>query len=331
MDRDLLRADFDLAFVTDSEAERLRQDLARCLPSWSDGALIGVAVSGGPDSVALLLLARSAFPGRVLAATIDHRLRREARAEAEFVANLCAELVVPHAILAPTAPIRGNLQAGARAARYALLDGWAVAHGLSCVATAHHVEDQAETLLMRLVRGAGVGGLAGIRHATGARRVPVVRPVLGWRRTELAEIVRRAGIVPVEDPGNRDERFTRTLIRRRMAEQPWLDPRALAMSAQALAEAEEALGWAAARLCGERLAEHEGCWTLDPSDLPNELLRRIVIAALARAGGTGAPRGAEVQGLIAALASERTATLSGIVCRPGPRWRFTPEPPRGSA
>ena len=142
--------------------ERFAADLEVLAPA---GTLIGVAVSGGPDSLALLLLAAKARPGEVEAATVDHGLRPESAAEAAMVADLCETLGVPHRILvadwirSPTS----NIQAEARAMRYRLLNDWAIERGLSAVATAHHADDQAETLLMRLARGAGVGGLGGTR------------------------------------------------------------------------------------------------------------------------------------------------------------------------
>ena len=166
------------------------------------GSKVGVAVSGGPDSLALLLLASAARPGLVEAATVDHALRAESRAEAEMVAALCERIAVPHEILKlewKRAADR-NLQARAREARYQMLGDWSLKRRLTAVATAHHLDDQAETLLMRLARGAGVGGLG----ATRARRplvkgVKLVRPLLGWRKAELAALVAEAGVKPVDD------------------------------------------------------------------------------------------------------------------------------------
>ena len=126
-------------------------------------APIGVAVSGGPDSLALLLLAHAARPGRIRAATVDHGLRAESAAEARFVAEICAHRGIPHAILPPPAAPLAAGQAAARAFRYARLDRWCAHHRLSFLLTGHHANDQAETLLMRLARGSGVAGLSGIR------------------------------------------------------------------------------------------------------------------------------------------------------------------------
>ena len=306
------------------QVERFRAELERLAGEIPER--IGAAVSGGPDSLALLLLACAAFPDRVEAATVDHGLRPESAAEARFVADLCARLGVPHATLRPDSPIEGNLQSGARRARYALLEGWRRELGLSWVLTGHHEDDQAETLLMRLNRGAGVGGLAGVREAN-AR---VLRPLLGWRREELAGIVREAGIEPVDDPSNADERFDRARLRRRMREADWIDPAALARSAAALAEADAALEWAAERLFEQRMRADPDGLRLDPTGLPAELRRRLLLRALRRLEPDAAPRGEEVSRLLATLDGGGTATLAGIKCGGGGLWRFAPAPPRRS-
>ena len=177
---------------------------------------IGVAVSGGPDSLALLLLANAARPGRIEAATVDHGLRAGSADEATMVAKLCGELGVPHRTLLadwPEPPV-ANVQAAARAMRYRLLNEWAIEQGLAGVATAHHADDQAETLLMRLLRGSGVGGLGGSRKARAlSEEALLIRPLLGWRKSALEAIARGAGLSPVDDPSNRDPRHDRSRIR----------------------------------------------------------------------------------------------------------------------
>src|SRR5437764_6063201 len=128
-------------------------------------ARIGVAVSGGPDSLALLLLTAAARPGQVEAATIDHGLRPEAPDEAAMVAAVCSRLGVRHATLTArwSEVPESAIQERARNQRYRLLGYWAEERGLDALATAHHAEDQAETLLMRLARASGVRGLGGMR------------------------------------------------------------------------------------------------------------------------------------------------------------------------
>src|SRR4051794_12496212 len=218
--------------------ERFRGDLVRLAGGDNPFA---VAVSGGPDSLALLLLAAAAFPGLVRAATVDHRLRPEAAAEAAHVGSICAALGIPHGILAVTVAGGASVQARAREARYAALGGWMAEAGLGVLLTGHHQDDQAETLLMRLGRGSGLAGLAGIRPVARIAGIKVCRPLLGWRRSDLAAIVAAAGLRALDDPTNADETHDRVRMRRCLAEAPWLDAPALARSAAALAEAEEAL------------------------------------------------------------------------------------------
>jgi tRNA(Ile)-lysidine synthase len=305
----------------EEQVARFRADLERLTGGAPER--LGVAASGGPDSLALLLLAASAWPGRVAAATVDHGLRPESAAEAAFVGEVCGRLGVPHRTLRAELATTSNIQATARGVRYALLAAWLAEIGAPFVATAHHLDDQAETLLMRLARGAGLAGLSGIR----AVNPPVVRPLLGWRRAELAAIVRAAGLAPVVDPSNEDPRFDRTRFRRRLAEAPWLDPAALARSAGALAEAEQAVEWMTERLWDERVEAAADRCLLDPAGLPAELRRRLVVGILAELSG-GAPRGEEVARLLATLAEGGTATLAGVKCVGGERWRFTLAPPR---
>jgi tRNA(Ile)-lysidine synthase len=294
---------------------------------------LAVAVSGGPDSLALLLLAHAAFPARTQAATVDHGLRPESAAEAAAVAGLCAELGVPHRIL-PTRVERSGqgLQAAARAARYEALTGWMAAQGLGLLLTAHHADDQAETLLMRLNRGSGVAGLAGVRAARpvpgSGGRLRLCRPLLGWRRNELEAIVAAAGIEPARDPSNGDEAFDRARLRRRMAEAPWLDAAALARSAALLAEAETALEWTAARLFETRAEAGEGSVALRPNGLPPELLRRLVLRCLRQVAAGAAPRGDQLAALVERLRSGGTATLGGVKASGGEVWRFEAAPPR---
>ncbi len=299
------------------------------------GALAGqgplaVAVSGGADSLALLLLGAAALPGAIAAATVDHGLRAEAGAEAEFVARVCGELAVPHRILRATVdPTRSSLQRAAREARYAALAQWLTEAEFAAIATAHHADDQAETLIMRLLRGSGIGGLAGVRASipvpAAGSSARLLRPLLTWRKTELRALVEQCGLVPVDDPSNSDERFDRVRIRRFLAESEWVDPLPLARSAAALADADEALHWAAERLADERIAEGEDYWTLDPREIPAEILRRLVLRILAECGGAAAPRGEDLTSLIEKLERGETATLAGVKGRGGASWTFERE------
>lgn len=299
---------------------RFRAAIDRLLPDRTTP--IGLAVSGGPDSLALVLLARAAgLP--IAAATVDHGLRPEAAAEADYVAQICAELGVRHQILRLTHPPTGNVQAWARRERYAALSRWQADGHLPYLATAHHADDQLETMLMRLNRGAGVGGLAGIRAARGA----ILRPLLDWRKAELEALVAKAGLTPVADPSNSDDRFDRARLRKALRDAPWLDAQAAARSARALASADEALDWAATQALAARLtAPRAGQVHLDPQDLPFELLRRMVRACLIRVQPEAAPRDDELLRLLRTLQDGRTATLAGVKCSGGPVWSFAKAP-----
>jgi tRNA(Ile)-lysidine synthase len=246
-----------------------------------------------------------------------------------MVAAICANLGVPHAVLAvewPEQP-KSNLQAQARQARYAKLGQWALDRGVTALVTAHHADDQAETLLMRLARGSGVSGLAGIRRrsALGEHPAIVVRPLLSWRRAELESIVDKADITPVEDPSNRDERFDRTRARQLLAGEPWLDPVRLAAAASNCADADEALRWCAAREYSQRSSS--GGMTIDPSDLPYELQRRLLADALETLTNE-VPSGPDLIRALAVLLDGGTTTLAGMKLEGGPAWRLSRAPPR---
>jgi tRNA(Ile)-lysidine synthase len=311
--------------------DRFARDLAALCAG--ETGLLGVAVSGGPDSLALLLLADAAAPGRVRAATVDHGLRAESASEAAFVAVLCAQRGIPHATLTVEVSRSGRgLQAAAREARYAALGEWMRREGIGTLLTGHHADDQAETVLMRLNRGAGVGGLAGIRASAsfppGGEAARLCRPLLGWRREELGRLVRECGLRPVDDPTNADEAYDRVRLRRRLAEAPWLDAAALGRSAAALAEADEALESVAAGLFAERARRNGGTLHLDPDGLPGELLRRLVLRALGAIVRGEPPRGEQVTALIGDLRGGAIVTLAGVKCSGGKTWRFEPAPPR---
>jgi tRNA(Ile)-lysidine synthase len=291
---------------------------------------IGIAVSGGPDSLALLLLAAAARPDRVEAATVDHGLRPESGAEAAMVSDLCRNRGIPHhTLLADWAvPPETNVQAEARTLRYRLLNAWAVERGLDAVATAHHADDQAETLLMRLLRGSGVGGLGGTRARRAlSEEVKLVRPLLGWRKAELEALVAAAGLEAVDDPSNRDPKHDRSRIRQLLVGADWADPARLAASASALRDADEALDWALAPLIGSRIRQDGAGLIVEPFGLPRELKRRLLLAAFAELGAPS-PRGSELMRAMSSLEAGEIVTLSGLKLEGGPTWRLALAPPR---
>lgn len=316
--------------VEPAALERFADDLALlCDPA---EARVLVAVSGGPDSLALLLLTHALIGERCVAATVDHGLRPEAADEAAWVANLCAARGIDHAVLRGPLPERtghtANLSARARALRYELLQAHADAVGATQIATAHHADDQVETLIMRLNRGAGVGGLAGVRAKSGR----VIRPLLGWRRAELGAIVTAAGIVAVDDPSNVSDRFDRARLRKALAGIDWIDPARVAASAAALADAEDAIGWMVRQLGTDRIAAEGDSLLLDARDLPFELVRRLVELCVRQIDPTAEIRGSALVRMVKALESGETAMLGDVAATPKSlaAWRFRKAPPRRS-
>ncbi|WP_339647303.1 tRNA lysidine(34) synthetase TilS, partial [uncultured Pelagibacterium sp.] len=174
---------------------------------------IGLAVSGGADSLALMLLyaAWSGTKPRAIVYTVDHGLRPEAQAEAAMVAREAGKLGLSCRALAWTGdkPSTGR-QSAARKARYGLIAQAMDADGAEILLTAHHLRDQAETVLMRLAHGSGVSGLGGIRTFSSVEGICVFRPLLGVSPETLATLVARAGLSPAFDPSNADRTYERT-------------------------------------------------------------------------------------------------------------------------
>lgn len=287
---------------------------------------LGLAVSGGADSLALLLLAHRYCPGAFMVATVDHGLRREAADEAAYVAQLCKERDIPHAILSPETPIVGNLQSSARQARYDLLGQWADQNGLQWIATAHHADDQLETLLMRIFRGSGIAGLSGIRETYGR----VIRPLLGFTKNQLIEYCEANGVIPCDDPSNKNDNFDRVRFRNWLATAPsTLDARRVSRTVGALSDAHTALEWTVAQIATERLSyTDDGQVSLDTQGLPRELTRRLLIRALQAVDPMIDPRGETTDRALRALADGETLTIGNILCRGGAIWHFQPAPER---
>lgn len=300
-------------------------------PLAASPAKLGLAVSGGPDSTALLLLAAAALPGRVEAATVDHGLRPGSAREAADVAALCVRLGVAHAIL-PVAVAPGNVQAEARAARYAALAGWCEARGLAALATGHHADDQAETLLLRLNRSSGVAGLAGTR-ARGqvpGTALPLLRPLLDWRRGDLARVVGAAGVTAAQDPSNADDRFDRVRLRKALAHADWLDVAAVAESAAHLADADAALEWAARREWQECVTV-TGLGAVYRPQAPRAVALRVLARLVHELDGEE-PRGGAVARLFDSLVARQPASIGELVARLSPEgWTFSRAPRRRTA
>ena len=325
--------------------ERFTTELDRLWPieDRAPGAKLGLAVSGGPDSLALLILAAAALPGDIAVASVDHGLRDEATSEVAFVERVCAQLDVPCTALRVRVA-GGNMQARAREARYAALVAWARGGELGALATAHHADDQAETLLMRLARGSGLSGLAGVRGASmldaddDRDPLPLVRPLLNWRKEELEALVKETGIEPVRDPSNTQSRFDRVRVRQHLAQHDWLEAEALATSAEHLAEAWRAIEWYA-QLDWEEMVERESDATAIsyaanvPRVIQIETVRRIISELGGRVSRSEAGRAADRlwRGENASLGGVLAVPTVEIIAKVGVEmrvWRFTPEPPR---
>jgi tRNA(Ile)-lysidine synthase len=285
----------------------------------------GLAVSGGADSMAMLAAASRCWPSLIEAATVDHGLRPDAHAEAMLVGRWCAEHGVPHSILAPDAPVSGNIQAEARTLRYRLLEKWCLDHGLSWLLTAHQADDQIETILLRLNRGAGVGGLRSIQ----ARRGVILRPLLGERRSALRTYCAANDIPFVDDPSNDDSRFDRVRLRKALAGNALIDPRGLSRSVDALSEADMALDWMTDQLEASHVRHDGGTCALHRTDLPPYLLRKLLLRMINKMNPDAeSPRGPSIDQALVQLFDGKVVALADCLVAGGPIWTVRRAPPR---
>lgn len=283
------------------------------------GAL-GVAVSGGGDSLALLHLMADWGGAPLRCVTVDHGLRAASAAEASQVAAHCAGVGIAHDTLTWQGwDEQGNLSAAARRARYALMADWAQAHGLSGVVLGHTRDDVSETLLMRLARRAGVDGLAAMPACRAEGPVTLHRPLLEASRAELRAYLDARGMKWIEDPTNTDGRYRRTQARRALdlLAPVGITTDALADVAGHLAEARGTLGHYAAAEARALVRVQHGDLEIAADAflaLRGDIARRILAAGLRWITGAGyAPRGPEVERLLASLAEGQGGTLAG--CR----------------
>jgi tRNA(Ile)-lysidine synthase len=294
--------------ISPIEANRLFAALAR-FPR------IGLAVSGGPDSLALMqLVARWREAGssgpELTVLTVDHGVRQGTREEAELVGRMASALRLSHAILnwekseLPSA----SLQAKARQARYDLMAAYCHAHDIPALVTAHHLDDQAETFLMRLKRGSGLDGLAAIPERGAWAGIVILRPLLDQPKARLIATLSEAGLPFVSDPSNADPRFERARMRQRSDAllALGLSPEALALSARRLRRAREALDATAREFLARHSAMSEaGYATVDReafSTAPREIALRALAQLIATIGGGELPvQLAKLENLLSAL------------------------------
>lgn len=284
---------------------------------------VGVAVSGGGDSMALLHLAWrwSGLTGvPVAAVTVDHGLRPEAAEEAALVAAFCAPRGIPHDVLRwRDRPATGNLMAAARDARYRLISGWARGRGIGHVFLGHTADDIAETFLMRLARRAGVDGLAMMEARFDRHGILWARPLWQQSRADLRDYLTRQGLSWVEDPTNADDSRQRTRARAALAAL-----RGLGIDAEVLKDvslhmlmARGALDYYAAEEAGRLVHIEGGDLVLDRRPrppVPPEIERRLLSAAIRWVGRLDyPPRGGALLRLDADLALGGSATLGGCL------------------
>jgi tRNA(Ile)-lysidine synthase len=291
---------------------------------------LAAAVSGGADSLALAVLLHDwakALGGEVVGLVVDHGLRAGSGAEARAVAAQLAGLGLESHVLRRAGPRpRANVQATARTARYALLTAWCARHGVLHLVLGHHQQDQAETLLLRLGRGSGLDGLAGMARLVERPRLRLLRPLLDVPRDRLRATLRARGIDWSEDPSNRDPAHARVRMRDLapgLAQEGLTAPRLAKTAAhlgRARAALEDAVGGLLARAA---MPDPAGFVWLDPAvfrDAPAEVrLRALARALMTVSGGAYPPRLASLERLDARVAGglKRGATLGG--CRVLPR------------
>ena len=293
--------------VSVAEAKTLFSDLES-----SPGLLL--AVSGGPDSTALLFLAarwaRSLkHKPKLIAATVDHGLRKESKGEATDVAKFAKQLGVPHRILKWTgAKPKTGIQQSARQARYALLIEAARRAGSAHIVTAHTLDDQAETVLMRMARGSGIGGLGGMARRSRLDGLVLVRPFLDLPKARLVATLKAAKISYAEDPSNIDPKYTRARLRPLMAALvgEGLDARRLAVLAARLRRAEAALEAETDRVIAALPAAMagQGAITLPAASfarLPSEIALRVLGRAVAQRATEGPVELGKLETLLAAV------------------------------
>jgi tRNA(Ile)-lysidine synthase len=305
-----------------------------------------LAVSGGPDSTALLWLAASwrkrlRSGPKLVAVTIDHGLRKEAAAEARAVKKLAASLGIAHTTMrwSGAKPSRG-IPAAARDARYELLASAARKAGAVCILTAHTLDDQAETFLMRLSRGSGLAGLAAMARYSLRGHVAIGRPLLNVAKARLIATLDKAGISYASDPTNQDTTFTRPRWRKLMPElaQEGIDARNIARLVVRLARANEALDAVADRAEAALVRVDGSRQTIDAKGfltLPDEVMLRLLHRAIDRAGYEGPAELGKVEillsNVVGALATNKKfrRTLAGALIDAGRgAIGIAPAPPR---
>lgn len=278
--------------------------------------VIAAGVSGGADSLALVWQLKQWAERngrRIVALTVDHGLRRESREEALYVAGLMADWGIEHHLLVwEGEKPSGDIEARAREARYSLMAGWCLKNGVKTLAVGHHMQDQAETFLMRLCRGSGVYGLSAMLPVTECWGITLVRPQLEQQPEDLRNLLQQLGVAWKEDLSNQSEDFFRTRIRHYLPElekRTGLTRERLAETAAVLARSRSLIE----QLVRQEIAENVADWQGIVKSLPQQILKSWhsellfrILAALIRVTGHRkyAPE------------SEELLRLSGLIVKP---------------
>jgi tRNA(Ile)-lysidine synthase len=286
---------------------------------------IGLAVSGGGDSIAMMHLAVRTFgPEGFAVFSVDHGLRPEAAKELALVAAQATALGLPHYVARWTWDGAGNLQNAARVGRLAALRHMAIQHGKGAVWLGHTVDDQIETFLMRLARGSGVDGLTAMRRRTARHGWPMFRPLLDIERVALRDWLSTNDIAWCDDPSNDDTRFDRIKARQMGDElaRLGLTPKRVLQTIDHMQAAQATLERAAARFADRHVRNDSGDLVFAPDalDLSHEdAPRRVMAAAFQWMAGQGhRPRFDNMIGAVKRAASGEQTTLAGCILVPQP-------------
>jgi tRNA(Ile)-lysidine synthase len=289
-------------------------------PTLAGFARLGVAVSGGSDSLGLMHLLRDLEGPELHVVTVDHGLRPTSAGEALHVARLAEKLGLRHTTLTWAGwDGKGNLQDQARRTRYSMMAEWGRAEGLDAIALGHTMDDAAETFLMRLARSSGIDGLSPMAPRFQRNGMIFLRPLLLCRREDLRDLLAGRGVTWVEDPSNEDETFDRVRARRALEALAPLGLTADEITAASahLGDARSALDAYAVRFARAHVSSTAGDLIFDRTALqaePAEARRRLLAAALRFvASAPYPPRKAPLDDLLAAISERRNTALHG--CR----------------
>ena len=301
-----------------------------------EASKIGVAVSGGGDSIALLLLIykwAQVTKKTILVATVNHNLKPTAKDEANEVSQFCSKLDIQHSVLTwENWNKKGNVQAAARRARYQLLTNWAIENDISCVALGHNRDDVVENFFIRLSRGSGVDGLSQMLPSFKLDNVIYLRPLIDTSREELRAFLSITKTTWIEDPSNDDTKFHRIRVRKSLSllDQMGVNAQSVVTASKNLREARQALDVYTGVVANECVTFKDGDIVFHVPLLlkhPIEIQRRLLLKAiLFLTKSEFGPRSSELSNLLTALLKYKPHTLKGFYFFPvGKQMRMSRE------